>query len=109
MKLTDKLDLLMDEKGINRAELSRGSGIPYTTIANFYEKGTDNVKLSTLKKLAEYFDCSLDYLVDDNISEKEPIKPTTVAAHLPDGLELTEEEQEDLDEYIQFILSRRKK
>ena len=108
MKLTDKLDLLMDEKGINRAELSRGSGIPYTTIANFYEKGTDNVKLSTLKKLAEYFDCSLDYIADDNVTEREPIKPTTVAAHLPDGVELTEEEESDLDNYIQFILSRRK-
>jgi DNA-binding Xre family transcriptional regulator len=112
MKLTDKLDLLMNEKGINRAELARESGIPYTTISSFYDKGTDNVKLSTLRKLADYFDCSLDYLVDDNVTEKKagiPIKPTTVAAHLPDGVELTEEEQQDLDEYIQFILSRRKK
>lgn len=108
MKLTDKLDLLMEEKGINRAELSRGSGIPYTTIANFYEKGTDNVKLSTLKKLADYFKCSLDYLVDDSITEKTK-KPTTIAAHLPEGVELTQDEKEDLDDYIQFLLSRRNK
>lgn len=38
-----------------------------------------------------------------------PSNPITVAAHLPEGVELTEEEQEQLDEYIQFILSRRKK
>lgn len=36
-------------------------------------------------------------------------KPTTIAAHLPEGVELTEEEQKQLDDYIQFILSRRKK
>jgi len=66
MKLTEKLDFLMSEENINKVELSKSSGIPYMTIVNFYEKGTDNVKLSTLKKLSSYFRVSLDYLVDDN-------------------------------------------
>ena len=112
MTLTEKLDMLMKEKGINKAELSRGSGIPYTTIVNFYEKGTENVKLSTLKKLADYFNCSLDYLVDDNITEKEESKQSntfeTIAAHF-DGEEFTEEEQEEINNYIQFLLAKRKK
>jgi repressor LexA len=67
MKLTDKLDLLMSEKGLSRMGLSKESGVPYMTIVNFYEKGTDNVKLSTLRKLADYFEVSLDYLVDEEI------------------------------------------
>lgn len=71
MKLTDKLDLLMKEKGINKVELSKGSKVPYTTIVNFYENGTDNVKLSTLKKLSKYFKVSLDYIADDDTEEKE--------------------------------------
>lgn len=70
MKLTDKLDLLMRERGINKKDVSRQSGIPYTTIINFYEKGTDNVKLSTLLKLSRYFSVTLDYIADDNIEEK---------------------------------------
>ncbi len=70
MKLTDKLDFLIKEKDINKVELSKNSGIPYTTIINFYEKGTDNVKLSNLKKLASYFRVSLDYLVDDDSEVK---------------------------------------
>lgn len=74
MKLTDKLDLLMEEKKINKAVLSKNAGIPYSTIANFYEKGTENVKLSTLKKLAKYFDVSLDYIADDDVEERN-IKP----------------------------------
>ena len=38
MGLTDKLDLLMKEKNINKAELARESGVPYTTIDGFYKK-----------------------------------------------------------------------
>jgi DNA-binding Xre family transcriptional regulator len=68
--LTDKIDVLMFEKGINKSELSRDSGIPYMTIVNFYEKGTDNVKLSTLKKLANFFNCSLDFIADDDILDR---------------------------------------
>lgn len=41
--------------------------------------------------------------------EENQSQPTTIAAHLPEGVELTEEEQKQLDDYIQFILSRRKK
>ena len=107
MSLTDKLDMMMKEKGISKMDLSRGSGIPYSTISSFYDKGTDNVKLSTLKKIAKYFDCSLDFLVDDSVSEKKN-SLRTIAAHY-DGVELTEEEKEEIDDYIAFILSKRSK
>lgn len=67
MKLTDKLDILMEEKDIkNIRELSQLSGIPYMTIRNFWVKGADNVKLSTLLKLKRFFGVTLDYLVDDD-------------------------------------------
>lgn len=69
MELTKKLDLLMKEQGISKAELSRLSGVPYTTIIGFYEKGYDNTKLSTLLKLSRYFDCPLDYLADDSVEK----------------------------------------
>lgn len=105
MKLTEKLDLLMKERGITVADLAREADVPYTTIKSLYDKGYDNVKLSTLKKLAKYFNCSLDYIADDDVTEKDNI--ITIAAHF-DGEELTEEEQEQLDDYIKFLLSRRK-
>lgn len=71
MKLTDKLDILMDERGINNpSELSRQSGIPYMTIVNFYKLGTDDIKLSTLMKLKKFFKVTLDYLADDDVLER---------------------------------------
>jgi DNA-binding Xre family transcriptional regulator len=102
MGLTDKLDILMKERNINKAELARESGVPYTTIDGFYKKGSENAKLSTLKKLCSYFDCSLDYLADDNVNE-----PRTMAAHF-DGDEYTEEEITKIKEYAAFVKANRK-
>ncbi len=103
MGLTDKLDLLMKERNINKAELARESGIPYTTIDGFYKKGSENAKLSTLKKLCSFFNCSLDFLADDNISEE----PQTIAAHF-DGDEFTEEELEEIKQFAKFVKNKRK-
>lgn len=109
MKLTEKLDMLMKERGITKADLARESGIPYTTITSLYDKGYENVKLSTLKKLADYFNCSLDFIADDNVDIRNERMPTTIAAHLPEGLELTEEEIKQVNDFIQFIISKRDK
>ena len=65
MDLLEKIDHLMDLKGLNRKSLAEASGIPYKTIWNLYNLGYDNIKLSTLQKLADYFDVSLDFLVRD--------------------------------------------
>lgn len=98
MTFIDKLDNMMAERGINRSILSKESGIPYTTIDGFYKKGTDNVKLSTLKKLSAYFNCSLDFLVDDDIESE----PKTMAAHL-DGKDFTEEQWSRIESFAKFI------
>ena len=72
--MTEKLDLLMQERGLNKAALSRGAGIPYMTIVNFYEKGTDNVKRSTLLKLSKFFGVTVDYLaVDEETRRTHPL------------------------------------
>ena len=104
MGLTDKLDLLMKERNINKADLARESGVPYTTIDGFYKKGSENEKLSTLKKLCTYFNCTLDYLADDAVDDS----PTTIAAHF-DGDEYTEDELEDIRAYAEFVRNRRNK
>lgn len=104
MSFLDKLDYLMEERHINKSQLSKESGVPYTTIDGFYKKGTENIKLSTLKKLAAYFNCSLDYLADDNNAGK----PHTVAAHF-DGSEYTEEQLDRIKAFAAFIKSEDKK
>jgi transcriptional regulator with XRE-family HTH domain len=60
------LERLMKERNINKNVLANESGIPYTTIDGWWKKGYDNIRLSTLKKLAAYFNVSLDYLMDSS-------------------------------------------
>lgn len=70
MNFLEKLDFLMGKEGINRNKLSQISGVPYTTIDGFYKKGYENTKISTIRKIASAFNVSLDYLIDDNISDE---------------------------------------
>lgn len=71
MTFTEKLEHLMIQKGIkNRSQLSKLSGIPYTTIVGFFEKGTENIRRTTLIKLSDFFNCSLEYLVCDEIEDE---------------------------------------
>lgn len=70
--LINTLEKLMEANGYNKNTLAKESGIPYTTIVGFYTKGTDNVKLSTLRKLADFFGVTLDYLIDNEVNKKTP-------------------------------------
>jgi Helix-turn-helix. len=58
------IEKLMRERSINKNILANESGIPYTTIDGWWKKGYTNIRMSTLKKLAAYFNVSLDYLME---------------------------------------------
>lgn len=69
MDFLAKITLLMKEKGLNRHTLSEACGIPYTTIDGWFKKGYEGIKISTLMKLADFFEVELDYLVRPSISD----------------------------------------
>ena len=103
MSFLERLEYLMKKHGIkNNSELSKLSGVPYTTIDGFYKKGYDNVKLSTLRKLSACLDCSIDYLVDDA-----PVGAETAAAHF-DGSEYTPEQLDRIREFAKFVKQQEK-
>ncbi len=71
MDMLDRMRKLASEKGItNNLQFSKYTGVPYTTIDNFYKVGYENAKLSTLKKIATALECSLEYLVNGNSEEE---------------------------------------
>lgn len=71
MNFIEKLDMLMEKRGMRRSDLARGSGLPYTTIDGLFKKGADNLKLQTLRSIADYFGVSIDYLVYDDFVDLE--------------------------------------
>ena len=106
MTMNEKLDQLMKERGLNRAELSEQADIPYTTIVNFYAKGTENVKRSTLIKLSRFFDVSMDYLADDTVDERYVAPVVTSAAAHFDPNTLTEEGREMYLNLVQMLAEK---
>ena len=68
MDFLEKLDYLMLQNNLNKSTLSKNCGIPYTTIDGWYKKGYEGLKLTTLRKLSEYFNLSLDFWNDNSMS-----------------------------------------
>lgn len=56
---------LREKMGISMRKVAIELGIPYTTYIS-YEKETREPNSETLIKLADYFNCSIDYLVGRN-------------------------------------------
>lgn len=57
-----RLGSLRKERKKSMAQVARDLGIPYTTYVN-YEKGEREPNSETLIILADYFNCSIDYLI----------------------------------------------
>lgn len=73
--LAQRLKQLRESKGKSQQEVCAFLNIEQSTLAN-YENGKRIPKLEILIKIAEYYQCSLDYLVgivDHNISEASPL------------------------------------
>lgn len=66
MDFLEKLNYLMEKNHLNKSTLSKSCNIPYTTIDGWYKKGYEGLKLTTLRKLAEYFGTSLDYWASES-------------------------------------------
>lgn len=64
MTFIDRLDMLLKEHDLNKNQLAAQTGIPVSTIYGWYKKGYEGITLPTITKLAEYFNCTIEYLVN---------------------------------------------
>jgi len=100
-----RLKELRQKNNITQAELAKKLSYGRTAIAN-YEAGRTEPSFEALKAIAGYFSVSIDYLLGE--SDK-PIVPEVVAFHKNTPGDFTEEEKEEIDNFIQYILSKRDK
>lgn len=59
--LSDKLQKLLEHRGITPAELSRASGVPQARISEIVSGKTQNPQLKTLQKLSEALNVNLSF------------------------------------------------
>lgn len=62
MKINERLKLLRKENGLTQTELAKKLNIGQTTVAA-YETGTHEPQIFSLIAYADYFGCSVDYLI----------------------------------------------
>lgn len=80
----NRLKLLREERGLNMRQTAKKLELPYTTYVG-YEKNEREPNSEILSKLADYFNCSTDYLLghtDDptQIANGDPTKRVKIAA-----------------------------
>lgn len=109
MRRTEILKGLIKDTGLNLKAFSEKADMPYTTLRSMLERGIGNASVDNVIKICKTLGITIEELEEmASENKKEKTKPNTVAAHL-DDIELTEEEQDQLEDYIQFLLSKRKK
>lgn len=64
------MDNYLEMYQITKKEFSRQTGIPYTTLMNLYSRGTANVQYSTVKKIADFMNLTVDELVEHKVAYK---------------------------------------
>lgn len=121
MNLGDRIKQLRLEKNISQKDLAKHFNIARSTLSQYesnLRSPSDEMKL----KISEYFNVSLDYLLGktdkknfdkNNVTDKinETIKNNklqTIAAHYDDD-DFTDSDLEDIKNFIDFVVSKKKK
>lgn len=62
MEFKERLREILKERELNYNTLAKRTGIPVTTLSNYINRSS-SPSIIQLRILADYFDCSIDYLV----------------------------------------------
>lgn len=111
MNLSEKINILMKTKNIkNPKELSeelkkQNLKIPYTTLLTIINNEVQDIKLNTAKKLCIFFNITLDELLDDKID----INLNTLISNNIDTTGLTQNDIDEIKDFIEFKKYRNNK
>lgn len=121
----ERLRALRNEKEVSMEQMCNEIKATYGASFNKgmiskWENGLVDPKMDHLRTIADYFDVSLDYLLclSDYKTPKEKLEKTvlnldpkndikTLAAHF-EGQEFTQDELDDIQKFINFVISKKK-
>ena len=89
--LGDKIKVLREGKNVSQKELAQAIGVSDVMIS-LYEQGKKYPSLSTIVRIAEYFNVSTDYLLGIKTSANDDI-PENIKAVARNLMELSEEKR----------------
>ena len=102
MGIGARLMELMKERHINANELANRIGVRPSTIYSIIKRDSSRVDIDLIIKIAHALGMTADELLSGEVYER----PNTLAAHF-EGEEFTEEEMKDIEDFIQYVKSKR--
>ena len=102
MGIGARLMELMKERNINANELANRIGVRPSTIYSIIKRDSSRVDIDLIIKIAHALGMTADELLSGEAYER----PNTLAAHF-EGEEFTEEEMKDIEDFIQYVKSKR--
>lgn len=106
MTFSERMKHARDLKGLTLKELAIKIGKTEATVQRYESGEIKNLKNDTIELIANALDVSPSYLM--GWSDETPLKESTrmLAAHIED--DVTEEEMEEIMQFIDFIKTKRK-
>lgn len=97
MNFIKNLDYLLEKKEMKKSDLAREINVAPSTISAWYNGKYEKVSLQVLKKLSNYFNVTIDELVNDDLSNSNEIKLIYSSNHF------TKEELISIDNFVKLI------
>lgn len=117
----EKLVELLNMKGWSRYKLSQVSGVAQTTLRDIFGAKQVTPSTKTLEKLASALNVSISVFFDEENEKTKAETPiekinalvkenkiNTIAAHFDDE-EFTDDDVYDIENFIKYVVSKRKK
>lgn len=103
MNFIKNLDYLLEKKEMKKSDLAREINVAPSTISAWYNGKYEKVSLQVLKKLSNYFNVTMDELVNDDLSNSNEIKLIYSSKYF------TKEELISIDNFVKLIDSYKEK
>lgn len=69
ISITTKLNYLIDKSGLKLSEIADKTDIPNSTLSDMLNGKRKNVSIQKVKLICDVLGCSLDYLLDDKVTD----------------------------------------
>lgn len=119
MDRTELLKKLIIETGMSVKAFSQKSKLPYSTLRSMLERGIGNASVDNVIKVCRTLGITVEQLHEmaendslvpldnkEKVDSKNQLK--TIAAHF-EGEEFTEDDLEDIENFIKYVQSKKKK
>lgn len=108
MEMNEKIKSRREDLGLTLQVVGDYLGVTKATVQRYESGEIKNLKLETIEKLAQILAISPAYLMGWEEKKESKNQLETIAAHF-DGNEFTEDDKDDIENFIKYVLSKKDK